>query len=130
MLAADCYSNLLIAHGGAILITIFSWLAFDSHPLKQMLVVSNSFILPDSFEVIDFKCNDPISMETFTDPTVSFCYSITDSAFQAGSETTWELVKTLDIVRDFAQGNYLIGFLLYPIDNSLKWFVFLYQNRE
>lgn len=94
------------------------------------VAVPDSFILPDSFEVIDFDNNEPKSMEKFIDPTVSFCYSITDSVFQAELETTWELVKTLDLVRDFSQRNYLVGFLLYPIDNSLKWYVFLYQNRE
>ncbi len=94
------------------------------------VAVPDSFILPDSFKIINFDDNEPTAMEIFFDSTVSFCYAITDSIFKARVKTTWELVKTLDLVRDFAQSNYLVGFLLYPIDNSLKWYVFLYQNRE
>lgn len=89
----------------------------------------DSILSPDRFGRLAAKAPDPTQREYFHQ------YSQLDEAeFKARADTAWAHVNRLDIVRDFADGEYRAGYYLYtpavgPFDPSAaRWIIFLYRK--
>ena len=88
-------------------------------------------ILPsDSFGMTTYPINEPLSVNHYEDISLSFLQNLSEKA-----DTAWNVVKTLDITKQFSESTYRLGLYLYPptvglfISSRAKWIIFLYSER-
>jgi hypothetical protein len=96
---------------------------------RGALTHPDNFLSSDEFGEEEEAAGDPDDWEYFDQQ--SF---LDKGAFAARADTAWAHVKRLDIARDFAGGEYRVGFYLYApavgplVPAEARWIIFLYRN--
>lgn len=92
----------------------------------------------DSFEKTTYKIKDPLSIKHFEYISLPILNGLAyDSTFkiEEKADSAWYTIKTLDITKQFSNGNYRVGIYLYPpsvgafIPSRAKWIIFLYSKN-
>jgi len=91
----------------------------------------DDFELAEKFGELTAAAPDPISSELFN------IYPLLDPAeFESKADSAWARVERLDIVWDFAAGDYRVGVYLYAPSVGVfepaaaKWIIFLYRGNS
>jgi hypothetical protein len=95
------------------------------------LALPDSFFPADQCEELETAARDPMSKEYYN------LYPVLDRPeFEARADTAWAHVKRLDIVWDFASGDYRVGFYMYAPTvgrfdpAAARWIIFLYRGKS
>ena len=73
--------------------------------------VPSQIIAPDSFIVYDSIASYPIIRQFYDS-----WFITNDSLYQEKADSSWNTIKYLDIVHDFAESEYLMGFIAYSVN--------------
>ena len=102
--------------------TLFSALAYlDSHP--HYISHPKFILLPDTFKLMENIVQKPDSVEYF-----GHFHGIDKTTLSLKSDSVWNAINSLDIVNDFSQANYQVGFFIFrnnPTYEGPEWVVFL-----
>ena len=87
------------------------------------------FVPSDSFGVVCDGVPEPPDPERY-----DYFVFLSDDAMIAKTDSAWQAVQSLDIVDAFSQGDFRVGYFLYPravgmfAPGLAKWVVFLYRE--
>jgi hypothetical protein len=90
-----------------------------------------SFTPAGEFEAAGVPPGDPLSIEYF-----NISPQLDEETFKAQATLAWNRVKDLDIVGEFAKGEYRVGIYLYApavgvfVPDLAKWIVFLHRQKH
>lgn len=103
--------------------TLFIALAYLDNSHSHAIVYPEIFLPPDTFKVTNNIVQKPDSIEYF-----GYFTGMDKTTLKLKTDSVWTAINSLDIVNDFGQKDFQIGFFRFPESlymNDAKWVVFL-----